>query len=83
MAMTNYTKWLLRSRLAAFIGGALFLGTSFAAFELDLPARVTKILIPIGLCLLVFGMLDSLGLIQRKWVKAAIREENQRMRPDS
>ncbi|WP_292044859.1 hypothetical protein [Massilia sp. UBA6681] len=78
--MTNYMKWLVRSRAMAFAGAALVLGASFAGFELGLDERIVSVIIPPGVCLLVAGMLDSLGLIQRKWVKAAIREENQRMR---
>ncbi|WP_313029244.1 hypothetical protein [Massilia alkalitolerans] len=78
--MTNYTKWLVRSRAMAFAGGALVLGSSFAGFELGLDGKVVSVLIPPGVCLLVAGMLDSCGLIQREWVKAAIREENERMR---
>lgn len=78
--MSNYMKWIVRSRAMAFAGAAMVLGTSFAGFELGLDARVVWVIIPPGICVLVAGMLDSLGLIQRKWVKAAIREENQRMR---
>lgn len=78
--MRNYMKWLVRSRVLLFTGAALFFPTVFAAFRLGLPAQVAKVLIPLGLCLIVAGMLDGWGLIQRKWVKAAIREENERMR---
>ena len=41
---------------------------------------MTSIFVMLGICMIIFGMLDSLGLIQRKWVKAAIREENEGMR---
>lgn len=78
--MTNYTKWLLRSRALLFTGAAVFFPTVYAEFRCGLSGTVVQVLIPVGLCLIGVGMLDSFGLVQRKWVKAAIREENARMR---
>jgi len=78
--MTNYTKWLLRSRALLFTGAALFFPTVYAGFRRGLSGEIAQVLIPLGLGLIAVGMLDSFGLVQRKWVKAAIREENERMR---
>ena len=84
--MTNYMKWLVRARIMAFTGAAFLLVPTLPGFEFTiarLGLRTTAILMVIGICLLIVGVLDGFGLIQRSWVKAAIREENERMRSGS
>lgn len=77
--MTNHTKWVLRFRLTTFFGMGLALGSGSVggAFLQD---GVQQVLVILGLCVALVGVLDSMELIQRKWVKAAIREERERVR---
>jgi len=83
--MTNYMKWLVRSRIMAFTGFALIFVAGSATFHptlvpFVLQGRTAGIIAVLGACLLIVGVLDGFGLIRRSWVKAAIREENERMR---
>ena len=78
--MTNYTKWLIRSRIIIFTGAALLIGPTIDGFEFDFENSLKVLLHILGLVVFVIGLLDCLGLINRKFVKAAIREENERMR---
>jgi hypothetical protein len=78
--MTRYAKWLLRSRLISFIGAAMVLGPTLDGFEIDVENSLKVFFQLAGVPVLVIGLLDSFGWIGRKSVKAAIREENERMR---
>jgi hypothetical protein len=59
----------------------MFLGPTFSGLEYDFEKSPIKLIIHlVGLPLFVLGWLDGLGIIGRSSVKAAIREENERMR---
>lgn len=78
--MTAYTKWLLRSRIVLFIGGAMFFFPTLEGFDFYSDNAFKLAIHLIGLLIFIVGFLDCLGLVNRRTVKSAIREENERMR---
>lgn len=69
--MTNHRKWVLRFRLTVLAGWAVIVASVLAGVLWMTVA---------GLCVLLFGVLDGMELVQRRRVKEAIREEHARTR---
>jgi hypothetical protein len=78
--MSNYNRWLLRSRIVLFLGGTLFLGPTVNGFTFVYEQIFWLTIHLIGLVLFFIGFIDCLGWIGRASIKKAICEENERMR---
>jgi hypothetical protein len=70
--MDFYTRWLIRSRLLAFIGAVLALGST-ALPELS-TNKYSLLLLLIGFLLLFIGILDGFGMFQKKKIQQAVRD---------
>ena len=70
--MDFYTRWLIRSRLLAFIGAILAIGSTVLP-ELS-KNKYSSVLLLIGFLLLFIGILDGFGIFQKSKIQQAVRD---------
>jgi hypothetical protein len=76
--MDYYTCWLIRSRVIAFVGVVLFIGSIWLPWLRDW--EFSWVTLFLGFAALAAGLLDGFGLIQRKKIRQAIIEHDQKRR---
>lgn len=74
--MDAYEIWLIRSRVIGLVGAVLIILSTNSLIPSIRDWEYSYVLLLVGFSLLFWGLLDGLGLIQRKKVLGWIDEHN-------